>query len=125
MKEFNSITISKTVGCGKIYCIFNESEDVFDNLIIKGSNAKEALCGEVWMNAMAKILTYALRRSVWEGTTKRAIVKQLLGHRCYASPNKDKTTSCVDAIARCVLEYSKSRDLINEEKEAPKETEAS
>lgn len=111
MKEFNSITFSKKVGCGRIYVIINESEGAFDNLIIRGSNAKEATCGEVWMNAMAKILTYALRRSVWEGTTRRAIVKQLLNHKCYGLPNEDKTTSCPDAIGKIVLEYLKARGL--------------
>jgi len=116
MKEFDAITITKKVGCGKIYIIINEVEGAFDNIIIKGSNAKEATCGEVWMNAMAKLLTYSLRRSVWEGTTKRAIVRQLLNHKCYSRPNEDKTTSCVDAIGKAVLEYLKSRGLDEEEK---------
>ena len=117
MKVFDSLTLSRKVGCGQIYCIFNEDEGAFDNLIIKGDNAKEIPCGEAWMNTMAKILTYALRRSVWEGDTKRAIVKQLLNHRCNnVFPNKEHIVSCPDAIGRMVLEYLKSRGLDEEEK---------
>ncbi len=109
----------RKVGCGAIYCIFVEDEGAFYNLIIKGDNAKETPCGESWLNAMGRILTYALRRSIWEGDTQRAIVKQLLNNRCnMAAANKDHIVSCPDAIGRMVLEYLKARGLhIEEEKE--------
>jgi hypothetical protein len=116
MKDYPTITISKWIPCGNIYCLFLEEDDSFHRLTIKGDMAKECLCGESWLNSIAKLLTYAMRRSIWEGNTKDGIIKQLLGQRCpsYVS-NKEHILSCSDAIARCVLEYSKSRDLINEE----------
>lgn len=118
MRVYDAITMCRKVGCGSIYCIFSEDEGAFYNLIIKGDNAKEAPCGESWMNAMASVLTYALRHSVWEGTTQRAIVKHLLNHRCnMAIPNAEHITSCSDAIGRMVLEYLKARNLDEIEKE--------
>jgi len=118
MKDFNATTMFRKVGCGAIYCIFNEDEGAFYNIEIKGDNAKETPCGESWFNSMSKILTYALRRSVWEGDTQRAIVKQLLGNRCnMISPNKDHIVSCSDAIGKMVLEYLKARGLAEEKKE--------
>jgi len=122
MRTYDAITFHRAVGCGNIYCIFNEKDDEFYNLIIKGDNAREAPCGEVWLNAMAAILTYALRRAVNEVNAKRAIVKHLLNHRCHmAIPNREHITSCADAIGRMVLEYIKSKGLdeIEEETETP------
>ena len=121
MRVYDSITMHRKVGCGNIYVIFNEEEGAFYNLIIKGDNAKESPCGESWMNAMASILTYALRRSVWEGNAQQAIVKHLLNHRCnMVVANHEHITSCSDAIGRMVLEYLKARNLdeIEKEKEA-------
>jgi hypothetical protein len=126
MKDYDeSLTMYRKVGCGSVYCIFVEKEDLFHRLIIKGDNAREAPCGESWLNAMAAILTYALRRSVDENNTKRAIVKHLLNHRCHmAIANKDHIVSCADAIGRMVLEYIKSRGLDEAEEEAEEETPA-
>ena len=122
MKTFDSITMHRKIGCGNIYVIFLEEEGAFQNIIIKGDNAKETPCGESWFNAMGRILTYALRRSIWEGDTQRAIVKQLLNNRCnLVIPNKDHIVSCSDAIGRMVLEYLKARGLYEEKKETDKE----
>jgi len=118
MKTFDSITMSKKVGCGNLYVIFVEEEGAFNRMFIKGDNAKESMCGESWMNSMASILTYALRHSVWEGNTKKAVVKHLLNHRCaMATANEEHIVSCSDAIGRCVLEYLKARNLDEIEKE--------
>jgi thiazole synthase ThiGH ThiG subunit len=112
MRVYDAITMQRKIGCGNIYCIFNEKEGEFYNLIIKGDNAKEAPCGESWLNSMAAILTYALRRSMWEGTAQKAIVKHLLNHRCQVVvPNSEHIVSCSDAIGRMVLEYLKARGL--------------
>lgn len=117
-RVFEAMTMSRKVGCGNIYCIFNEDEGSFYNLIIKGDNAKEAPCGEAWLNAMAAILTYALRQSLWEGTTQKALIKHLTGHQCAMYvPNKEHIKSCTDAIGKMVLEYIKSRGLDEIEKE--------
>jgi hypothetical protein len=52
-----------------------------------------------------------LRRSLWEGTTERGIVKQLLNQRCpSAIPNKEHIVSCADAIGRAVLDYVKKEE---------------
>lgn len=121
MKDFEAITMQRKVGCGNVYLIINEEEGAFYNLIIKGDQAKETPCGESFFNSMSAILTYALRRSVWEGTSKKAIVKHLTGHRCnmYVA-NKEKIQSCSDAIGKMVLEYLKARGL-DEEKENSQE----
>lgn len=112
MRTYEAITMFRKVGCGSVYCIFNEEEGEFYNLIIKGDNAKEAPCGESWFNSLGAILTYALRRSLWEGTAQRALVKHLLNHRCQVViPNKEHIVSCSDAIGRMVLEYLKARGL--------------
>jgi len=116
-REYDALTMHRKVGCGSVFVIINEVEGVFYNIIIKGDNAKETPCGESWLNAMAAILTYALRQSIWEGTAQEAIVKHLKNHRCsMAVPNKEHIVSCSDAIGRCVLEYLKARGLDEEEK---------
>lgn len=108
----NNITIAKPVGCGTIYCIFTERGDSFNRLFIKGDMAKSCPCGESWLNSLAALLTFSLRRSIWEGTTNKAIVKHLMFQRCpSAVANKDHIVSCADAIGRCVLEYLKRCDL--------------
>jgi hypothetical protein len=119
MRVYDALALHRKVGCGSIYCIFNELDNEFYNLIIKGDNASEAPCGESWLNAMAAILTYSLRRAIWDGHAKQAIVKHLLNHRCQmVVPNKEHIVSCADAIGRMVLEYIKSRGLDEiEEKE--------
>ena len=122
MKTFDSITMSRQVGCGNVYVIFVEEDGAFNRCFIKGDNAKESPCGESWMNAMASILTFSLRKSIWEGNTQKAIVKHLLNHRCnMATPNQEHIVSCSDAIGRCVLEYLKARNL--DELESAKEKE--
>jgi len=117
-RVYEALTMRKRVGCGNIFIIINEIEGAFYNIIIKGDNAKSSPCGESWQNAMAAVLTYALRQSIWEGTTQRAIVKHLKNHRCsIIIPNQEHIVSCVDAIGKCVLEYLKARGLDEEEKE--------
>ena len=119
MKDYNTITIRKNVGCGSIYCLFLEEEDgEFSRLMIRGDMAKECPCGESWMNSMATLLTFALRRSLWEGTTERGIIKHLMFQTCPSViPNKEHIVSCSDAVGRCVLEYLKRCDLegVNDE----------
>lgn len=115
MKDYESLTITKEVGCGNVYLIFTEDEHLFHKLFIRGDMAKECPCGESFLNAIAKLLTYALRRSFEEENVKEAIIKQLLGHRCsMIIPNKEHIVSCSDAIAKAVLEYAKSRGWIEE-----------
>ena len=123
MKEYEDITMSRKVGYGNIYCIFVEDEGAFHKLFIKGDSAREATCGESWMSSIAALLTFALRRTVWKGTTQKAIVKHLLHHRCNNPiknwETKEEMLSCSHAIGIMVLEYLKGRgyDQIEKEKE--------
>jgi hypothetical protein len=123
MRDYSTITMTRKVGCGAVYCLFIEEDGAFHKLFIRGDNAKETPCGESWLNSLAAILTYALRRSVWEGTSKKAIVKHLLNHRCNNPTRnwqtKEESLSCSHAIGIMVLEYLKARnlDVIEEEKE--------
>jgi hypothetical protein len=110
MRVYDSITMTRKVGCGNIYCIFNEDSGEFYSLIIKGDNSRETACGESWFNSLSAILTYALRRSLWEGTTQKALVKHLINHRCQkVVPSEEHIVSCSDAIGKMVLEYLKAR----------------
>ena len=121
MKDYIATTLFRKVGCGNIYLIINEEEGEFYNLAIKGDNCKETPCGESWMGAIAALLTFALRRSVVENNTLKAIIRHLLNHRCN-NPIKDwrskeEVSSCSHAIGLMVLEYIKARGLDEIEKE--------
>lgn len=108
LESDGSITIAQKVGsCGTIYCIFVEGgEGEFKKLFIKGAMGKNTPCGESWLEPIAKILTFALRRSLFEGTVDRGIIRQLKGVRCNnISPNKDHIISCSDAIASILVKY--------------------
>lgn len=121
MRVYDSITMFRKVGCGSIYCIFNEQEGEFYNLIIKGDMARDTPCGESFMSAIASVLTFALRRSIWEGNAQKAIIKHLLNHRCNNPirdwQTKEVVSSCSHAIGIMVLEYLKARNLDEIEKE--------
>lgn len=116
-KVYPALTISKEVPCGHIYCIFNEKDDTFHKLTIKGDMSRECPCGDSWLAAISRILTYAMRRGIDEDNIKEGIIQQLLGHRCpvFVNIKEEKIFSCVDGIAKVMLEYSKSRDLVHEE----------
>lgn len=103
-----SVTLAQRVGsCGTIYCIFVEgTEGEFKRLFIKGAMGKNTPCGEAWLEPIAKILTFALRRSLFEGSVDRGIIRQLRGVRCNnIAPNGDHITSCPDAIAKILTRY--------------------
>jgi len=107
METKPSTTIRKRICKGHIYCTFVEGrEGEFNRLELKGNMSRETDCGESWLQPMAKLLTFSLRRAIWEGTTERAIIKHLKGHRCNSMPpNKDHVCSCTDAICKCIEEY--------------------
>lgn len=114
IKQVNkSITIRKRICQGHLYCIFEQGKDgEFKKLHIKGST-KATPCGESWIDPMSKIITFALRRALWEGSAQQGILKHLFGHRCNeCAVNADRTTSCTDAIAKSVDEYLKNHDSI-------------
>jgi len=104
-----SKTITKKVGCGSIYCTFIQLQDgKFHQLLISGSMSKDTPCGDSWFWGLGKLLTYALRRSLKEGSdiTEDAIVKQLKHHQC----NKfvaGREKSCISAIGMAIKDYIK------------------
>lgn len=111
-----SITIRKRICQGHLYCIFEQEDGVFKKLHIKGST-KATPCGESWIEPVSKVITFALRRALWEGTEETGIIKHLLGHRCNeCAVNGDRTTSCTDAIAKCVSEYLKNHEVVHGKK---------
>ena len=105
---YKTITITKKVGvCGNIYCLFLENEDAFHKMQIKGDPGKMP-CGGCWLDALGRILTYSLRRGIWEGTAGPGIINQLLHIRCNSLPaNEEHISSCADAIGKSVKEYLK------------------
>ena len=112
MKEYKTLTFCKYVGCGKIYVLFLEDDDIFYRLDIRGDMEKSTDCGQVWFNSIARILTYALRHGLWEGTAEEGIIKQLCHKtdKCYGYvPNEEHILHCADAIGRTVNEYVKAR----------------
>lgn len=109
-----SITISRRICKGHIYCTFVEgSQGEFHRMFLKGNMARETPCGESWLEPLAKILTFSIRRAVWEGTIHKGIIKHLQGQRCNSMPpNKDHVCSCTDAIAKCLEEYLATHHVI-------------
>jgi len=109
--DYKTTTIAKKVGsCGNIYCLFLEDEDAFHKVQIKGDIGKMP-CGGAWLEGMARILTYSLRRGLWEGSAYSGIVKQLKGIRCNSLvPNEEKICSCADAIGKALDDYLKIQE---------------
>jgi hypothetical protein len=115
-----SKTIQKSVGCGHIYCTFIEHKNGnFYKLLIDGTMTKESPCGSSWLNSIARILTYAIRRSTEEDnkdnkkdfkTTSlyHGVIKQLVGHNCNVR-SRVTETSCAGAIASAIKDYVRSK----------------
>jgi hypothetical protein len=100
-----SKTFRKWTPCGNIYiqvAFKADSPDKIDYILIDGGN-KEIDCGKSWLQSLADILTFSIRR-IRNQHEADAIVKNMRGHRCNKYvPNKDHVGSCVDAIGQ-VLE---------------------
>lgn len=107
-KDYKTVTISKKIGaCGHIYCLFMEDENAFHKLHIKGDPGKMP-CGGCFLEALGRVLTYALRRGIWEGSVNKGLINQLLNIRCNDLPvNAEHICSCPDAIGKSIKEYLK------------------
>lgn len=107
-KEYKTVTIIRKVGsCGTITLRFLEDEEAFHRVFITGDGGKMK-CNPMWLEALARMLTYALRRGIWEGTVSEGIIKQLCNIRCNeVSANKEHICSCSDAIGKATKEYLK------------------
>lgn len=95
-------------GCGRLTCIINTNGD-FHSLFLKGSMTKESPCGGAWLDAMAGILTFALRRAIKEGedALQKGILKQLRNQACNNQTVVGK--SCVHQIYVVLEKYLKGR----------------
>ncbi len=99
-----SITLSEKVGCGHIYAIIQLKNRTFDRVDFLGAMPKSCDCGDSFLQALSKILTFAIRRAIKEGNVEIALIKHLQGHRCN-KPLYRGSLSCVDGIARVIKKY--------------------
>lgn len=118
----NSLTLQKRVGCGHLYLTFIEHKNGhFYKLLIDGTMTKESPCGSSWLNAIARILTYAIRRSTEEDEKSKkkdfkqtslfhGIIKQLIGHHCNRKSMVTES-SCASAIAMGIKDYIRRKDV--------------
>lgn len=117
MKDYKTISISKKVGCGEIYCLFLEDEGAFHKLTIRGDMARQTPCMTSWFDPMGRLITFSLRRGIWEGTVEKGILKHLINENdkcsCYV-PNKDHISSCADAIGKALRQYLKLKGIVHE-----------
>ena len=108
LKTYQTITIHKQVGCGSVYCMFLEDEGAFHKLTIRGDMARQTPCMTSWFDPVSRLLTFALRRALWEGTAEKGILKHLINEhdKCSAYvPNEHHISSCADAIGKAVKQY--------------------
>jgi hypothetical protein len=100
----NTITISEKVGCGHIYAIIQLKNKSFDRVDFLGAMPKSCDCGDSFLQALSKILTFAIRRAIKEGNIEIALLKHLTGQRCN-KPIYRGAVSCTDAIAKLIRKY--------------------
>ena len=109
--EKPSLTYCRKVGCGNLFIIFIEHHNGnFHKLLLRGDMSKETPCGESWFWGLARILTFAIRRALSEGedALEQALVKHMMNQRCNMC-FVGTDLSCMDAIAKAVREYIKSK----------------
>jgi len=111
-------TYRKRAGqCGHIYVMVvfrDDKPNRIDYIKIQGCT-KSNDCGGSWAESIADLLSFSIKR-IRNKHEAEAIIKALKHHRCNRiAPNKDHTTSCVDAIAQ-VLQEELKVDEISEQK---------
>lgn len=106
-----SRTFQKWTPCGNLYihiAFKEEAQNKVDFIIIDGAS-REIDCGHSWVQGLADLLTFSVRR-IRNQHEADAIIKALRGHRCNKYlPNKEHTTSCTDAIAQVLQEVIGSK----------------
>ena len=96
-------TYKKTLPCLSFYMAINYKEDGKIDYIKIFGGRKDNDCGGSFLESMADMLTFSIRRIRNEHEAK-AIVKNLRFHKCNRCvANREHITSCVDAIGQ-VLE---------------------
>jgi hypothetical protein len=120
----DSITLTQKCGCGNIYIRIWEPEGQFQRVFIQGSISKTQDCGYSWMEAMAGIITFSLRRAIAEALSgpevdsepiESGIIKQLKYQGCNKKP------SCAHGIAKALEKYLSMRGWIDEKEEVTKQ----
>ena len=103
--NWDSKTYVKQVGCGNLYvtlCYFKDQErkNKIEQVLITGD--KNSMCGDSYNDVCADSLTYEIRR-IRNHHEAIAICKNYRLQRCNnIVPNRDKTTSCADAIGQVI-----------------------
>jgi hypothetical protein len=97
-------TYKKETPCVNLYIsIVMRDEDLekVDYVLIHGTSRADD-CGCSYHSAVADLLTFSCRR-IRNHNEAIAIVKNLRDHKCHKMrPNKEKITSCADAIGRAI-----------------------
>ena len=103
IREYPNSMYCKKIGCGKIYVnIVRRSNGDFHFIQLFGKSDND--CGGSFRDALANILTFAIRRAKDESEI-RAIIKGLVSQRCNKIvANEEHITSCADAIAKTLKE---------------------
>jgi len=78
-----------------------DEKDKIDYIKIHGTSRGDD-CGCSYHEGVADLLTFSIRR-IRNHHEAIAIVKNLRDHKCHRMrPNKEKITSCLDAIGRAI-----------------------
>lgn len=95
-------TIKVETGCGTLYVTINEDESGFFELF--NTMGKAGGCAASQSEAIGRLVSLAWR----SGIPTEEIVKQLSGISCHkqVGVGKNKVSSCADAIARAIKEYT-------------------
>jgi hypothetical protein len=100
----NTSTYKKQTPCLNLYIsvVMREDEkDKVDYIKIHGTSRGDD-CGCAYHEALADMLTFSIRR-IRNHNEAKLIVKALRDHKCHRyQPNREKITSCPDAIGRVV-----------------------
>jgi len=104
-----SKTYKKETPCLNLYISIiykNDDPDRIDYVKIHGTSRGDD-CGCSYHEALADLLTFSIRR-IRNHHEAISIVKNLRDHKCHKMrPNKEKITSCADAIGRAVQDALK------------------
>jgi hypothetical protein len=97
-------TYKKTTPCLNLYIAIvmrDDEKDKVDYVRISGTSRKDD-CGCAYISTLADLLTFSIKR-IRNHNEAKLIVKALRDQKCnrYA-PNREKITSCPDAIGRAV-----------------------
>ena len=111
---WRSETYKYTTFCGSLYVIISYKFEEKDKIeFVRIVNDGQPDCGGSFTEALADMLTFAIRRIRNEHEAK-AIIKNLRYNRCNKYViNKDKIMSCSDAIGRVLQKVLEKNGVKN------------